>query len=658
MTIALIYPPTCDPTAPYLSLPTLTAWLRAHGKKVLPIDANVEAYDGLLRGDIMEETAKKIRAAIERLDKKPSLNHKDQLHYVRLWEAAKDILWVPRAMDDAVSVLRDRTGKRFFNSPDYEAAVQTVQAGLNMIGAAYHPLSLDFTGYRTPFSLLTPEQIKADAAPEKNPFHACFESIGDRLALKSPSLIGISMAFPGQVQPGFSLAYHLKARLPHVHMTVGGPAITQILVRQTLENQIRILGPFDSAVLYEGEDALLELADTLAAGETPDRIIIGKTDTRLDQLPPPDFEGLPLDLYFSPELVLPYDPSRGCYWGKCAFCHYGLCGSGTARYRERKIPDMIAHLRDMAFRYQCKNFYFSQDAFLPNTARKLSLALKEENIGIHWSSDMRPEKELTEDCCRDMKDGGALSIALGIESASPRILKLIHKGITVDTMRTVVKNLAKEGIAVEAMCFNAFPTETLAEAETTLQFIRDLKKDIALFICGRFGLWHGSHVALHPEEYQIRQIWQLTGDELGTALFHESSGPARSPEDQDQIDDAIDALSSQWWLHDYPWAGSLSTAHTLLWYAHESRDIFKKQAGIQQRVSLPKGKSDLKSRYDMKKLMLRAGDNEAGIWNRLIHEQKSVSRKQYETLARALPHAHPAKDARHSKPGRKSLKKR
>ncbi|OGR13930.1 MAG: hypothetical protein A2097_12225 [Desulfobacula sp. GWF2_41_7] len=643
MTIALIYPPTCDPTAPYLSIPTLAAWLRAHGITVLPVDANVEAYDRLLQGKVMEEMAKKILAALKRLDKKPSLDHKDQLHLSRLWEASKDISWVPGDMDDAVAVLRDRTGKRFFNSPEYEAAVQTIHAGLNMTGAAYHPLSLDFTAYRTPFSLLTPEQIRADAAPEKNPFHSSFQAIGDRLAMENPMLIGISMAFPGQVQPGFSLAYLLKARIPGIHITVGGPAITQILVRQTPENRIRILGPFDSAVLYEGEEALLELVDTLSSGEMREKIITGKTDTRLDRLPAPDFEGLPLHLYFSPEPVLPYDPSRGCYWGKCAFCHYGLCREGTARYRERKIPDMTAHLKDMASRYQCRNFYFSQDAFLPATARKLSLALKEENLKIHWSSDMRPEKELTKDGCRDLKEGGALSIALGIESASPRVLKLIHKGITVDTQRAAVKNLAGQGIAVEAMCFNAFPTETPAEAKTTLRFIRDLKKDIALFICGRFGLWHGSHVALHPEQYQIEKIWQLEGDELGTALFYETSGSPRSPEDQDWIDDAIDALSEQWWLHDYPWAGSLSTAHTLLWYARGGRDIFKRRAGIQRRLTLPKQKSDIKSRYDMKKIMQQAGADEAGIWNRLVHGQKSVSRKQYETLAENLPHAYPKK---------------
>jgi hypothetical protein len=311
---------------------------------------------------------------------------------------------------------------------------------------------------------------------------------------------------------------------------------------------------------------------------------------------------------------------------------------------------MTAHLRALSSRHQCRNFYFSQDAFLPATARALSLALGKENLDIRWSSDMRPEKTLTRDCCRDLKDGGALSIALGIESASPRVLKLIHKGITPDTMQAAVKNLAKAGIAVEAMCFNAFPTETLSEANTTLQFIRDLKKDIALFICGRFGLWHGSHVALHPEQYEIRQIWQLAGDELGTALFYESSGPSRSPEDQERIDDAIDRLSRQWWLHDYPWAGSLSTAHTLLWYARTGRDIFKGQAKMQRRMALPGQKSGLKIRYDIQKIMHRAGDHEAGIWDHLIHALKAVSQEQYDALAKALPPVYPEKTARSGRP--------
>ena len=61
----------------------------------------------------------------------------------------------------------------------------------------------------------------------------------------------------------------------------------------------------------------------------------GMEDLRV--VPAPDFDGLPLEKYFAPHLVLPYDPTRGCYWGKCTFCHYGLAEVGTAAYREREV---------------------------------------------------------------------------------------------------------------------------------------------------------------------------------------------------------------------------------------------------------------------------------------------------------------------------------
>jgi len=641
MTIALIYPPTCDPTAPYLSLPTLTAWLRAHGKRVLPVDANVEAYDRLLQGEVMAKMVQKIFSDHRLLDQKSSLDHNDQMHYSRLWEVSGDLSWVVDSIDDAVSVLRDRTGKRFFHGDRYERAIQTVQAALKVISAAYSPLFVDFTGYRTPFSLLTPEQIKADADPEKSPFHEGFQAVGNRLAINSVTLVGISMAFPGQIQPGFSLAYHLRQQLPGVHITVGGPSITQLLVRHTPENQARILGPFDSAVLYQGEDALLDLVNTLERGEKISRIINGRIDTRIDCLPPPDFDGLPLESYFSPELVLPYDPARGCYWGKCAFCHYGLCQHGTAKYRERKVDDMVTHLKELSSRFGCRNFYFSQDAFLPKSARKLALALQKSGLDIHWSSDMRPEPELTPQLCLDLKSGGALSMALGIESASPEVLKLINKGVTVDKMRRAVENLSRSGIAVDAMCFNGFPTETSADAMATLGFIRALREEISLFICGRFGLWHGSDVALHPERYNIKRIWQMAGDELGTGLFYESEEPCRTFKEQERIDRAIDRLSGQWWLHDYPWAGALSTAHTLLWYSREGAGVFRKLAATPGKVLLPQGKSSLKSRFNVELMITRAQENEAMIWNRLIHEEERVGPAPYEALARSLPLVYP-----------------
>ncbi|MBN2419510.1 MAG: radical SAM protein, partial [Deltaproteobacteria bacterium] len=341
--------------------------------------------------------------------------------------------------------------------------------------------------------------------------------------------------------------------------------------------------------------------------------------------------------------VLPYDPSRGCYWGKCAFCHYGLCSQGTAVYRERKIPDIVDHLTHLSKRWGCGNFYFSQDAFLPETTRELALSIKNSGLDITWSTDMRPEKGLTENTCMELRKGGALSMALGIESASPRLLKLINKGVSVDTMKTAVKNLASAGIAVEVMCFNNFPTETLDEAMATLGFIKTLKKDIALFINGRFGLSHGSRVALFPEKYGIKKIWRIEGDELGTGLFYETQLPGKSADDQDIIDESINSLSKYWWLHDYPWAGSLSTAHTILWYAKRGKDVFRNCAETGRMAKIPKKRHPLKIRYNINRMESLAMDNEADIWDTMMHKHRKVSEYGYNMLAEKLPLFYPEK---------------
>lgn len=641
MTIAIIYPPTCDPTAPYLSVPILTAWLRSHGKKVLPIDANIEAYDYLLKRNNLSDMFNRIRKLYRALDNKPSLDHSDQMKYIQLHDAIANLTWVPDKIEDAVSVMRDRTGVRFYNEKEYEQAVMTIEAGLKIVSALYHPLYLDFKSYRTPFSLLSSDQIKADADPDKNPFHSTYKRVADRIKDNNISIAGISIAFPGQIQPGFSIAWYLRVQNPDLHITVGGPAITQMLLRHDHVNQMKILGPFDTAIIYEGEEPFLDLANSIERGGKPVGIIHGSADKPMDNLPPPDFDGLPLDLYLSPEPVLPYDPTRGCYWGKCAFCHYGLCSTGTATYRERNSSDMVNHLKQISDRWGCRNFYFSQDAFLPETARRFSNAIKEKGLDICWSTDMRPEADLTEEVCTDLKAGGALSIALGIESASPRLLKLIRKGISTDTMRAAAKNLASAGIAVETMCFNNFPTETLKDALATIEFIRENKKWISLFINGRFGLSHGSRVALNPSEYGISEIWQVSGDEIGTGLFYSTKGRERSIKDQEIIDDAIDRLSVHWWLHDYPWAGSLSTAHTILWYDKRGPDVFRKSAKKGHRATFSPLRTKVKSRYNIERMESTVLENEAEIWQTLVYEHRAVSPEKYITLAEKFPPVYP-----------------
>jgi len=645
MKIALVYPPTCDPTAPYLAIPALTGFLRSSGVDVLPIDANVEAYDALLRRAPMAALGARIEDRIARLEERASLGHGEQLEYHALWQARGDAHAVPESIDEAVAILRDPV--RFFEPAQYASAVDTIDAGLRVISAAHAPLQLDFTGYRTPFAFTTPEEIAHDATPERDPFDAYVTgTLAPRLRAAGVQAVGLSLCFPGQLQPAFAFGLKLRRELPGVHLTIGGPAITQLLIRLRGPALAAALGPFDTAVVYEGEHTLLALCRALdeqgdvarALRAIPNlvqrdrmqgaRFTPGEGSEDMRALPPPDFDGLPLDKYFSPVLTLPYDPTRGCYWGKCTFCHYGLAEVGTASYRERAVETCVAHLAALSAKYRTRHFYLSQDSVAPKTIVKLAGALADTGLDLRWATDLKPERYLTPERAETLRRGGAVACALGVESASPRVLKLIDKGAPIEVVGDVIDHLATAGIAAEAMCFTGFPTETLDDALATLSFLDDRRDEVAAFIVGQFDLTHGALVAQAPERFGIREVWQVEGDTLGTGLFFEEETPPMRDDEPAQLDEAVDTLSAGWLLRRYPWAGSLSTAHTVLYYDRHGRDVFRRLASEVRGGVIGASGKVVPARFDLD-AAAEALAREAEAWQHLVRVARKVSRQAY-----------------------------
>ena len=659
MKIALVYPPTCDPTAPYLAVPMLTGFLRTQGVDVIPIDANVEAYDALLRRAPMAAMRDRAEDRLSRLERRATLDHRQQLEYQVLWHARGDAHAVPDGIDEAVSILRDPV--RFFDAELYARAVDTIDAALRVVSAAYTPLQLDFTAYRTPFALTTPQEIAHDADAERDPFDAYV--VGDlapRLRVAGVGAIGISLCFPGQLQPAFAFGHKLRRELPGVHLTVGGPAITQLLIRLRGPALQAALGPFDTAVVYEGEHTLLALLRELdtPGGRDPRRLAAipnlvhrdrllgarftpgeGSEDMRL--LPSPDFDGLALDRYLSPHLTLPYDPTRGCYWGKCTFCHYGLAEVGTASYRERSIETVVAHLAALSVRHRTRHFYLSQDSVAPKTIVKLAGALADAGLDLRWATDLKPERYLTAERARTLRRGGAVACALGVESASPRVLALIDKGAPVAVVGDVIDRLASAGIAAEAMCFTGFPTESYSEALETLGFLEERRDEVAAFLVGEFDLTHGALVAQAPERFGIREVWQVRGDTLGTGLFFEELVPSKRGDESARLDRALDDLAAGWLLRRYPWAGALSTAHTVLYYDRHGRDVFRRLASSSVRGGVQGGVIGARpmvcdARFDLA-AAARALAREAEAWHRLVRVVREVSRQAYGALVDQAP---------------------
>lgn len=648
--VALVYPPTCDPTAPYLAVPMLTGFLRSEGVSVLPIDANIEAFDDLLSGPRLTELRDRIEGRLAALGKRTSLGHEEQLELATLLAVRPLAEQVPSRIDDAKATLRDE--RRFYDPAAYDAAVATIDAALRVVSGAHHPLHVDFTAYRTPFGLLSMEEIARASTEENDPFARWVDEVlVPRLRASGAKVVGLSVCFPGQLQPAYAFALAIKRALPDVHVTCGGPGITQMMIRLSGKRLAGALGPFDSACLFEGERTLLALVNAVTRGEPlrgiPNvvlrdklmgaRWVSGHGMEDLKTLPAPDFDGLPLASYLAPSLVLPYDPTRGCYWGKCTFCHYGLAEVGTAKYRERDVATVVDHLRALRAKYRTHRFYFSQDSVAPKTIVKLSASIVDAALDIRWATDLKPEKYLTPERAETLRRAGAVACALGVESAAPRVLDLIDKGAPIEVVGDVVDRLSAVGIAAEAMCFTDFPTESHAEACATLDFLADRHDEVAVFIVGEFGLTHGSLVAQSPEKFGIKETWALEGDELGLGLFFAQKGrrPWKTPAERADIDERLDDLSSRWALRPYPWAGAVSTAHTVMYYERFGPNAFKTLADEHPPTSLDEA--------PLSPALEEARMRDAMIWSTLVNDERKVSRAAYEALAADAPRLVPTR---------------
>lgn len=541
--VYLVFPPMWSPRQPYLSLPALTAYLKAAGVSVTQRDLNIEAYNHFLRGDYVEHAFARIRERIKQFETRPSLSASGMNEYVRLAWSATSAPYVARHLDRANRIMRDP--EDFFDPEKFSWATKCADEALRIISTAYFPAIFNFSTlqFKYPSSNVTAVR-QAIRDREHNLLIPFFEEhVVPDLCRERPDLLGISICSPEQLIPAVTLAHLTKRAMPELPIYAGGGYYTSIYEgKARLGREHFFLDLFDGIVIHEGEIPLLEICDAVASGneEKLKRIpnLIREENgsaiipeefccEQIDSLPAPDFSGFPLDAYFAPEPVLPLLTCRGCYWQRCAFC--SSCDIHHSGFRQRSVERVVADIRSLQERYGVSRIFFADLAITPAFLKGLADALIRENIKIHWACEGRFERQYTYTFLQMLRQAGCVKILFGLESGNQRVLDLMDKGYGLESVSHVLDACMNAQIAVHLYLIVGFPTETRQEAEDTLHFL--LKRERLLnspgfsFVFSNFGLAPRSRVNRDPARYGISDVHTPPGTELAIMMAYRQDKP-------------------------------------------------------------------------------------------------------------------------------------
>lgn len=345
----------------------------------------------------------------------------------------------------------------------------------------------------------------------------------------APTVVLLSVPFPGAVYAAFRIAQAIKAAHPHIVTVLGGGFVNTEL-RDLAEP--RVFDYFDYVSLDAGERPLLALLEHVQGQRGRQRLVrtfvrdadtqavryinMQEADIAFAEVGTPTWDGLPLDKYLS--LLDMLNPmhrlwsdgrwnkltvAHGCYWKKCSFCDVSL--DYISRYEGASASVLADRIEAIVRETGQTGFHFVDEAAPPKALKTLATELIARNAGISWWGNIRFEKTFSPELCNLLADSGCIAVSGGPEVASDRLLDLMKKGVSVDQVARVTRAFTDAGILVHAYLMYGFPTQTVQDTVDALEYVRQLFANgcIQSGFFHRFACTVHSPVGKAPEEYGV-----------------------------------------------------------------------------------------------------------------------------------------------------------
>jgi len=386
-------------------------------------------------------------------------------------------------------------GERFFARSAYR--VPPLGRNDPIIGAAI----TNFSGKVD----LSPEDIRALEAR----ITEWADEIAATIAALGFPIIGFTTTFE-QTAASVALLNRIKAVAPSTIALLGGANCEG----EMAEGILSLPAQIDYIFSGESEEVFPAFLRDIAAGRRPSgRTIRGNPCRVLDSVPLPNFSEffeqrdafLPQSVYASADMLwLPYEGSRGCWWGQkhhCTFC--GINGLGMA-FRERSPDRVIQDLNTLLQRHGPHRVCMTDNIMPHRFFQTLIPRLRQEVPGLSLFYEQKAN--LTLEQVAALVQAGIKLIQPGIEALSSDLLKRMDKGVTARQNIALLRYARSAGLEMNWNLLYGFPGDGANEYRRTLAllpFLRHLQPptDLCRLSIDRFSPYFSAY-----STYGIRSV--------------------------------------------------------------------------------------------------------------------------------------------------------
>ncbi len=160
--------------------------------------------------------------------------------------------------------------------------------------------------------------------------------------------------------------------------------------------------------------------------------------------------------------------SRGCS-GRCNYC---LCNLGR-KIRARCVESIFEEIGMYVRKYNVNHIHFIDDTLIATSKRIGEICERfKEFKNLTWSANVRVDL-VSQNMLKNMADANCISLAYGIESGSPLVLKYMRKGVTPKRASDAIRWTRDAGISMRTYFMIGMPCETPETIKETVRFCKD-----------------------------------------------------------------------------------------------------------------------------------------------------------------------------------------